>query len=841
MNRFQAGLRGYHVVVNGTVLAAPRPGQLQLGVLSTYDLTELLKPGRNVITVELLCRDQGASLLAPEGIVFCRDGTTIRLLAEGWRGGWNLPDGWDAPESDPSALPDAPAQRERLAGRIDNVTPRPYLGPIRVRPRQPRATEDDPIFDDTEPVLLDITLLNLRGQAPAPRLAVSVMDEESRRTVHDGALVLAPAGEFDLASSLDLGLLPQGAYRVRFVLTAGDEELDRRDFEIACVGRIPQRVVEGTHYEDGMDLKQVWTVDCTAEPTADGFIAATGAEPLLIKGKPNPKWREVETRVVDGPAGRYRELAENERMHHFAYRYAVERVYVPHLAVVEWPDDAARNIIVFIKEPGITVRTYSHGFQRSDTAISTKHDLQPYRPSNQLKKLHLLFWPNAGAGSIHVMNTGGGERPAAAARITMYEIVNDLPAVRITEPAPEELAGTGYGPRLIGPHTERGPSTMGSTYYAGPLGGFFFSYLGPKDHPEFYRNWFSTTANWIKAARFSGQNLYLMGHFMVTGTLYPSAMWRFGYDQNNYLCGDATRDYAALVLRMFEHNGMKMISNIEHLSFSASSGTRQPTPDEVRAGAEHCYVVSREGTLFPLHAARYATGKWTGSGKPRANGTVLWPALNHMHPEVLDRYLALLGELADRYGRYPAWKGVNLMVSRAMGPMDPAHLRSMSLMEGGYEDFTINRFQAETGLTVPVDPKAPDRFEQRYQWIMGHAREPWIAWRCAKYTEFFRALRDRIAGRRDDVKLYLIIGEPMLWKGSQEILDGRYEDTPFVLDVMRQFGFDLQALKQEPNTICTCCPYCMTMFEDGLKDKKAEDKVKVMDLSEIVAAALKQG
>jgi Fe-S oxidoreductase/nitrate reductase gamma subunit len=49
-----------------------------------------------------------------------------------------------------------------------------------------------------------------------------------------------------------------------------------------------------------------------------------------------------------------------------------------------------------------------------------------------------------------------------------------------------------------------------------------------------------------------------------------------------------------------------------------------------------------------------------------------------------------------------------------------------------------------------------------------------------------------------------------------------------------------QALKQEPDTICTCCPYCMTMFEDGLKDKKAEDKVKVMDLSEIVVSALKQ-
>ncbi len=47
-----------------------------------------------------------------------------------------------------------------------------------------------------------------------------------------------------------------------------------------------------------------------------------------------------------------------------------------------------------------------------------------------------------------------------------------------------------------------------------------------------------------------------------------------------------------------------------------------------------------------------------------------------------------------------------------------------------------------------------------------------------------------------------------------------------------------QALAQSPDTICTCCPYCMTMFEDGLKDKKADGSVRVLDLSEIVAKAL---
>lgn len=49
-----------------------------------------------------------------------------------------------------------------------------------------------------------------------------------------------------------------------------------------------------------------------------------------------------------------------------------------------------------------------------------------------------------------------------------------------------------------------------------------------------------------------------------------------------------------------------------------------------------------------------------------------------------------------------------------------------------------------------------------------------------------------------------------------------------------------EALQEDPRTICVSCPYCMTMFENGLKDKGAEDKVQVLDLAEIVSQALKQ-
>ncbi|RII26782.1 MAG: electron transfer flavoprotein [Geobacter sp.] len=47
-----------------------------------------------------------------------------------------------------------------------------------------------------------------------------------------------------------------------------------------------------------------------------------------------------------------------------------------------------------------------------------------------------------------------------------------------------------------------------------------------------------------------------------------------------------------------------------------------------------------------------------------------------------------------------------------------------------------------------------------------------------------------------------------------------------------------EALRQNADTICTACPYCMTMFEDGLKDRQA-GQTKVRDIAEVVAEGLR--
>jgi Fe-S oxidoreductase len=47
-----------------------------------------------------------------------------------------------------------------------------------------------------------------------------------------------------------------------------------------------------------------------------------------------------------------------------------------------------------------------------------------------------------------------------------------------------------------------------------------------------------------------------------------------------------------------------------------------------------------------------------------------------------------------------------------------------------------------------------------------------------------------------------------------------------------------EALATEAEVVAAACPFCITMFEDGVKGVEAEDKLKVEDISEIIARAI---
>jgi Fe-S oxidoreductase len=45
-------------------------------------------------------------------------------------------------------------------------------------------------------------------------------------------------------------------------------------------------------------------------------------------------------------------------------------------------------------------------------------------------------------------------------------------------------------------------------------------------------------------------------------------------------------------------------------------------------------------------------------------------------------------------------------------------------------------------------------------------------------------------------------------------------------------------LETEAEVLAAACPFCITMFDDGVKGVEAEEKIKVEDISEILARAI---
>ena len=47
-----------------------------------------------------------------------------------------------------------------------------------------------------------------------------------------------------------------------------------------------------------------------------------------------------------------------------------------------------------------------------------------------------------------------------------------------------------------------------------------------------------------------------------------------------------------------------------------------------------------------------------------------------------------------------------------------------------------------------------------------------------------------------------------------------------------------QAIEVKPDILASACPFCLTMFEDGVKSKDVGGKIKPKDIAEVLAESL---
>ena len=450
-----------------------------------------------------------------------------------------------------------------------------------------------------------------------------------------------------------------------------------------------------------------------------------------------------QAKVVKAAFGAYRETAP-DRHSRFAYQLHVEKVGAPHLIVVQYPDDKKRTCEVIMNSANY-VNDYDlqSGYSTGDE----------FPVTNQLHEMRFITWPREKDLGLTFMTWIPG-CPAAASRIAVYEIQGGLPAARVNTP-------TGRPGRLIG------------LFWEDPMVASEFGHNRDGDFPEFYQ----TMKRFMDYLKFSGQNLINYPIFWYSGPLYPSQA------ENSRGASGGERhpdDFVEFTLRMCQANDIYFLGDICYWHVPSllemSAGT---TEEQVKAGKDTIYQVGWNGAI--------------SSGTSNRQG----PIFNPLHPKVQRQLLAVVGEIADRYGDFPAFKGITIRTW-------PACSVWFASLMSGYGDYNCRLFEKETGIKIPVDNKSPVRFNKRYNWLLEHQEERWIKWRCQKLHQLFAKLAARLRAKRKDLQFIINCAVPFPPSQRGQWGLGRWQPNGQpIRDIYREAGIDISLYRNNPNIAIT--------------------------------------
>lgn len=488
--------------------------------------------------------------------------------------------------------------------------------------------------------------------------------------------------------------------------------------------------------------------------------------------------------MVHSGAGRYRE-AGAAPLSRFVYRFSIRHIGRPHLAVIRYPDDKRRFMLI---GDGTSYDL--------STGVITGHT---FPLSGKMQELRQVFWPRWKDCTIGFMTWGHGE-PAAAASVEIHEL-DDLPALPITTHRDgrelgiqyEDCCGTGAseGARTFSTwldhvvtyarHTGQNLLSYPICWYHGPFfpseteKGDAFSIVVAEDRKQ-YIAWTDDPPDWPAALleRFDREGLVFQG--VMTLLRLSSVMKHLNADLEGIRSGEAT------VHNMLGNNEVQAGT----MDWTAIYNTANypgllKRPDPISLKPDFAWAYGEKSDQTYREDARYRPG----------------PIFNPLHPIVQTAILDFLREIGTRYGTHRSFKGVALTM------WAPTMIWFGSL-HSGYDDLTVGMFERETGIAVPMDPLAPDRFSQRYDFLTLRCREAWITWRCGKIRDLVCAMRDALNECRSDLRLTLNLwSEPfvpaVLGSGKPE---HQIFTRPGTHELYREAGLDLRLFEGEDNIQC---------------------------------------
>ena len=750
-NPCQLFVNGKQVPRESGVLRIPPPWGIYWHA-SPVDLAPYLRPGRNCIGLYAQRIDYHPYIYFQAQVVM-DSGEVLRWQSDKtWRRSSEPAAGWSEPGFDDAAWQEAKTKAPffyYMGGAMAGYDGRLVM-------ENPQG--DKLFYSHSKPVVLRVLVpQGLAAKNPYLRWVLKRVEAEGSREVAHGDVAEFQRRPPSLTYDVELGQLARGLYTIQLSLRSNGELIESRPREpLMVIGKIPMKEVEGKSYEEGMRL--------TLEDTID-FTDPKDPHPS-VEAKPAPKWGNpaqavVQPRIIRKGKMVYRETGPH-RGAMFSYRFQFKHPGSFYMMVVEYPNDDERwnAVSVSTSIPG----TWSN----SQTGASV-YTGDKFPVTDEMRELRWLHVADQGPHTIDVVSHKNGLR-AAARRIRIYR-VEELPALKVAAPEGKEQ-------RFFGIHTER-------TYYGSGISksfgvqdpakdGIIKPKPGePKPDPaksqpmegflEKLAQWQRCSENYAQYLRFAGQNLHVMGVFQ--------------YNEQNTAYASPYRIPTArlpacleeVLLRVLEQNGISVYAGVEYTRHLAHTlDVRfQANDTQVAQGADTIWPVSKEGNQ--------AYGYRFGSA-------------NFLYPEVEKAAMDIVDDMVEMFADHPNFKGIHILMYPG-GIFNPCYHPSQrevhNPLEYSYDDVTIARFEKDTKIRVPVDPKDPQRFQKRHLFLASKTIKPkWVAWRCQQVRKFLIGIRDRLQRQRRDFNCMA-----MLYMDIHHIKAWRLSGRPY-LDYVREFGYD---------------------------------------------------
>jgi len=504
-------------------------------------------------------------------------------------------------------------------------------------------------------------------------------------------------------------------------------------------------------------------IDCTQDLPAERYFGSGGVK------------------VVESAAGRYRE-AEGKPLSRFGYRFPIEHVGKPHVAVIRYPDDKRRFMCI------MDGTCYD-----LTTGVFTGW-AQPL--SGGMLELRQVFWPRWQDCSIVFMTWSEGE-PAAAATIEIHELA-DLPPLAIP------------GDPRNGSRRELG------IQYEDPCG------TGASEGAMSHDEWIDRI---VQYARHSGQGLLAYPMAWYHGPQFPCECEPAdGFDlvvapdRRQYSRWTThPADWYAKLLERFAKEGLEFQGALTLMRLGSLLKDMNIDLKAIQGGADtynnmtwNNHVQASTNDWTPIYNARnFAAAAERLRGKPPAEpwsfiseyaygerpgpANHMGPMFNPLHPVVQQAILRFVKEIGAHYGKYPAFKGISFnMFGSCMPWFGSIHL--------GYDDTSIRMFEQETGIPVRANPKAPDRFSQRYEYLTYVCRPAWVAWRCRKIRDLFGRIRKTLADGRPDLRVTVTLWDETLITNTLGSMSPglQLHARRNMIEMFRDGGIDLDLYRDEP-------------------------------------------